>query len=215
MCDETGTVRQVEQSAPRPAGGNAVDPIALDPVDEVVVTTLVDNVFDALLPGDERIARASWSAGVAPAQQFVSGSTLVGLRAEHGFSALVTVRRGASTTTLLFDTGLSPDAMVVNAERLGVDLSAIQTVVLSHGHFDHAGGLAGLAGKGGVRSLPMVVHPYIWTRRRLALPGQEPVELPTLSKRVLGAEGLDVIERREPPGADMRARSTSSAMPSG
>ena len=75
--------------------------------------------------------------------------------AEHGFSALVSVRRGATTTTLLFDTGLSPDAMVTNADRLGVDLSGIQAVVLSHGHFDHAGGLAGLAGKRGTRSLPM------------------------------------------------------------
>ena len=68
----------------------------------------------------------------------------VGLLAEHGFAALVTVRRADRTTSLLFDTGMSPDAMVINADRLGVDLSAVQGVVLSHGHFDHAGGLAGL-----------------------------------------------------------------------
>ena len=69
----------------------------------------------------------------------------MGLVAEHGFAALVTVRRGATTTSLLFDTGLSPDAMVTNADRLGVDLSSVQGVVLSHGHFDHVGGLIGLA----------------------------------------------------------------------
>jgi 7,8-dihydropterin-6-yl-methyl-4-(beta-D-ribofuranosyl)aminobenzene 5'-phosphate synthase len=120
------------------------------------------------------------------------------MMAEHGFSALVSVRRGASTTTLLFDTGLSPDAMVTNASRLGADLSGIQAVILSHGHFDHAGGLAGLAAKQGTRSLPMVVHPNAWTRRRLAVPGREPEELPTLSKRALEAEGFAVIERREP-----------------
>src|SRR3954447_7349379 len=198
MCDEPGTARQALQSAPRPASGAAVDPIVLDQVDEIVITTLVDNVFDALLADDARTSRASFGAGVAAAPQFESGSTAVGLRAEHGFSALVTVRRAATTTTVLFDTGLSPDAMVVNAERLGLDLSAVQAVVLSHGHFDHAGGLAGLAGRRGVRSLPMVVHPYAWTRRRLALPGREPDELPTLSKRALMAEGLDVLERREP-----------------
>ena len=45
----------------------------------------------------------------------------------------------------------------------------------------------------------MVVHPKIWTRRRSpAVPGREPDELPTLSKRALEAEGLTVIERREP-----------------
>lgn len=198
MCDTTADAGQVARAAPRPAAGAAVDPIALEPVDDVVITTLVDNVFDALLTGDERTARASFGAGSARAPQFESGSTAVGLMAEHGFSALVTVRRGSTTTTLLFDTGLSPDAMVVNADRLGVDLSGIQAVVLSHGHFDHAGGLAGLAGRRGARSLPMVVHPLIWTRRRLAVPGREPEELPTLSRRALEGEGIAVIERREP-----------------
>ena len=76
--------------------------------------------------------------------QVESGSTQVGLIAEHGFSPLVTVRRGGTTTSVLFDTRLSPHAIVTNADRLGLDLSAIHPVVLNHGHFDHAGGLAGL-----------------------------------------------------------------------
>ncbi len=198
MCDSPADPRQVAVAVPRPAPGSAVDPIALEPVDEVVITTLVDNVFDGLLTGDERTTRAPFNAGRIQAPQFENGSTAAGMMAEHGFSALVSVRRGASTTTLLFDTGLSPDAMVTNASRLGTDLSQIQAVVLSHGHFDHAGGLAGLAGQQGTRSLPMVVHPMIWTRRRLAVPGREPDELPTLSKRALEGEGFAVIERREP-----------------
>jgi hypothetical protein len=37
---------------PHPVVGSAADPIALEPVDDVVVTTLVDNVYDALLTGD-------------------------------------------------------------------------------------------------------------------------------------------------------------------
>jgi 7,8-dihydropterin-6-yl-methyl-4-(beta-D-ribofuranosyl)aminobenzene 5'-phosphate synthase len=198
MCDSPADPRQVAAAVPRPAPGSAVDPIALEPVDEIVITTLVDNVFDGLLTGDERTTRAPLSAGRTQAPQFETGSTTTGMRAEHGFSALVSVRRGAATTTLLFDTGLSPDAMVTNASRLGTDLSQIQAVVLSHGHFDHAGGLAGLAGKQGTRSLPMVVHPMIWTRRRLAVAGREPDELPTLSQRALEGEGFAVIERREP-----------------
>jgi 7,8-dihydropterin-6-yl-methyl-4-(beta-D-ribofuranosyl)aminobenzene 5'-phosphate synthase len=198
MCDSPADPRQVAEAVPRPASGSAVDPIALEPVDEIVITTLVDNVYDALLPGDERTTRAPFGLGRAQAPQFETGSTTVGLMAEHGFSALVSVRRGTTTTTLLFDTGLSPGAMVTNAGRLGADLSQIQAVVLSHGHFDHAGGLAGLAGKQGTRSLPMVVHPRAWTRRRLAVPGHEPQELPTLSKRALEAEGVAVVERREP-----------------
>jgi len=198
MCETPATAGDIAAAIPRPAPGTAVDPIALQPVDEVVITTLVDNVYDALLVSDERVTRRPFRVGIAQAAQFEDGSTTVGLRAEHGFSALVTVRRQTTSTTLLFDTGLSPDAMVVNADRLGVDLSAIQAVILSHGHFDHAGGLIGLAGKRGTRSLPMVAHPMIWTRRRFGLPGAEPDELPTLSKATLSAEGLEVIERREP-----------------
>jgi 7,8-dihydropterin-6-yl-methyl-4-(beta-D-ribofuranosyl)aminobenzene 5'-phosphate synthase len=63
--------------------------------------------------------------------------------AEHGFSALVTVRRGDRSHTLLFDTGVSPDGMATNIERLSIEVADIEAVVLSHGHFDHAGGFAG------------------------------------------------------------------------
>jgi 7,8-dihydropterin-6-yl-methyl-4-(beta-D-ribofuranosyl)aminobenzene 5'-phosphate synthase len=198
MCESFSDAAEASVSAPRPTHGTAVDPIGLKPVDEVVITTLVDNVFDALLPGDARTSRVTFGVGRMPAPQFESGDTAVGLRAEHGFSALVTVRSGTRSTTVLFDTGLSPDAMIVNADRLGIDLGAVVAVVMSHGHFDHAGGLAGLAGKRGVRSLPMVVHPLVWTNRRLAVPGREPEMLPTLNKRALETEGLEVIERRQP-----------------
>jgi len=72
----------------------------------------------------------------------------------------------------------------------------VQGVVLSHGHFDHAGGLAGLAGRRG--GLPMTLHPLVWTRRRVAVPGTDALELPTLSRRALEAEGFAVVERRQP-----------------
>jgi 7,8-dihydropterin-6-yl-methyl-4-(beta-D-ribofuranosyl)aminobenzene 5'-phosphate synthase len=198
MCSEPASDQELLAAAPRNAPGSAVDPITLEPVDEVIITTLVDNVYDALLTGDDRITRAPFNVGTAPAPQFESRTTTVGLMAEHGFSALVSVRRQASTTTLLFDTGLSPDAMTTNANRLGADLGGIQGIVLSHGHFDHAGGLAGLAADRGRRALPMVVHPMIWTRRRVVIPGREPEELPTLSKRALEGEGFRVVERRGP-----------------
>lgn len=173
-----------------------MDPVRLEPVDEVVVTTLMDNVFDALLPPGPGLGRASFTAGVAAAPQFEGGGTVVGLVAEHGFSALVTVRRGHRTSTVLFDTGISPTGMTENAARLDVDWSTVQGVVLSHGHFDHAGGFAGLASA--TTSLPMTVHPGIWAQRRLAPPGVEPMLFPTLSRKALEGEGFEVLERRQP-----------------
>lgn len=194
MC--FGDAQGARAAAPAPAPGPATDPITLAPVDEVTITTLVDNTFDGLLTPTEGVERVGLGYPVdAPA--FESGSTLVGLTAEHGFSALVRVRRGERTSTLLFDTGLSPRAMVDNADRMEVRFDDVQATVLSHGHFDHAGGLAALAERRGT-SMPLTLHPHVWARRRLALPGVGDRELPTLSRQALIAEGFEVIERRVP-----------------
>jgi 7,8-dihydropterin-6-yl-methyl-4-(beta-D-ribofuranosyl)aminobenzene 5'-phosphate synthase len=199
MCDEVGTRAEVVASIPRPAEGVAVDPIVLEPVDEVLITTLVDNSYDALM-ADSGAAHRTPFARIpeVAAPQFVGGQTVPGLVAEHGFSALVTTRRGAITHTVLFDTGVSPDGMATNLERLGLDVGAIEVVVLSHGHFDHAGGFPGLARLRHRSGMPLTVHPLVWSRRRFAIPGQPGWELPTLSRSALEAEGLEVIERRQP-----------------
>ncbi|WP_291859572.1 MBL fold metallo-hydrolase [Marinilabilia sp.] len=59
-----------------------------------------------------------------------------GTMGEHGLSFVV--RTGGKQ--ILFDTGQS-DLLVHNAKKLNVDLSAIDAVVISHGHYDHTGGL--------------------------------------------------------------------------
>src|ERR1700690_3620959 len=199
MCDEhEHSAAEAAWTAPRAAEGPAVDPVTLPEVDEVAVTTMVDNTFDALLASGDGVSRAPMGAGRVSAGQFADGETIAGLRAEHGFSALVTVRSGNTSSTLLFDTGSSPDALAVNAGRLGIDVGGLQGVVLSHGHFDHAGGFDGLARLRGRSGLPLTVHPAVWTRRRLAPPGGTPFEMPTLSPGALEREGFQVIERRQP-----------------
>jgi 7,8-dihydropterin-6-yl-methyl-4-(beta-D-ribofuranosyl)aminobenzene 5'-phosphate synthase len=199
MCDDhVRSAAEVAWSAPRIAEGSAVDPVTLPEVDEVSVTTLVDNTFDALLAAAVGVSRPPRDVGRVAAWQFAGGEAVAGLRAEHGFSTLVTVRRGDTSRTLLFDTGSSPDALAVNAERLGIDVGGLQGVVLSHGHFDHAGGFDGLARLCGRSGLPLTVHPAVWTRRRHELPGDQSFELPTLSRGALEREGFEVIERRQP-----------------
>jgi 7,8-dihydropterin-6-yl-methyl-4-(beta-D-ribofuranosyl)aminobenzene 5'-phosphate synthase len=198
MCDDHEDSAGAAWSAPRAAEGPAVDPVTLPAVDEVTVTTMVDNTFDALLAPADGVTRAPMGAGRVAAWQFAGGETVAGLRAEHGFSALVTVRSGETSSSLLFDTGASPDALAVNAERLGIDVGGLQGVVLSHGHFDHAGGLDGLARLRRGSGLPLTVHPAVWTRRRLELPGGRHLEMPVLSRGALEREGFEVIERRQP-----------------
>ncbi len=57
------------------------------------------------------------------------------LKYEHGLSMLIETSR----QKILFDTGVSGD-FIDNAKRLNVDLSDIDYCVISHGHYDHAGG---------------------------------------------------------------------------
>jgi 7,8-dihydropterin-6-yl-methyl-4-(beta-D-ribofuranosyl)aminobenzene 5'-phosphate synthase len=59
---------------------------------------------------------------------------------EWGFAALVE----ADGHRILFDTGARPDTVLQNAEEIGIDLSTVDTVVLTHNHFDHTGGLVTL-----------------------------------------------------------------------
>jgi 7,8-dihydropterin-6-yl-methyl-4-(beta-D-ribofuranosyl)aminobenzene 5'-phosphate synthase len=200
MCDDGGApTDEIAASAPRLAEGLALDPIALEPVDEVIITTLMDNSYDALM-GDTGPAHRTPFAHVPPvaAQQFTGGRTAPGLIAEHGFSALVTTRRGNASHTVLFDTGVSPDGMATNIERLGLDVTAIEVLVLSHGHFDHGGGFPGLARLRGRSGMPLTVHPLVWSRRRIAVPDQHHWDMPTLNRSALEAEGFQVIERRQP-----------------
>jgi hypothetical protein len=93
---------------------------------------------------------------------------------------------------------LTPDGCAENLVRLGQDPAGIEAIVCSHGHFDHTTGLSGLVGRLGPASLSVLIHPEFWNRRRLAIPGGEPFELPTTSRRALEGVGFDIIGRRQP-----------------
>ncbi|MCD8140038.1 MAG: MBL fold metallo-hydrolase [Planctomycetaceae bacterium] len=67
---------------------------------------------------------------------------------EHGLSLLFDI----DGRIVLFDCG-STDALVRNAAALGLDVRAADTVVISHGHYDHTGGFRAVANMGGVTRL--------------------------------------------------------------
>ena len=70
--------------------------------------------------------------------------------------------------------------------------------MLSHGHFDHTTGVDGLIRTLGKANVPVLIHPEFWSRRRLALPGREPLTLPTTSRSALEGAGFEIIEQQQP-----------------
>jgi 7,8-dihydropterin-6-yl-methyl-4-(beta-D-ribofuranosyl)aminobenzene 5'-phosphate synthase len=203
MCD-TGNPAGILPAEALPASLEWTgEVLPLEPVDELSVLMVCDNTMDLLLP-DEGPARRLSLPGmgrqvpVLAARTLREGNVPDAPLAQHGFSALVEVRKGNRVRRLLFDTGLTPGGCAENLRRLGRDPADIEAIVCSHGHFDHATGLSGLIGRLGRASLPVLIHPEFWARRRLALPGGEPFELPTTSRHALDEAGFEVIEQRQP-----------------
>lgn len=177
--------------------------IALEPVDRVEITVLMDNVTDPLLIDQEAVTRMSWPkailGGLPTAPARVSPATGVpdALIAEPGFSALIRIEKAGQTRTLLFDTGVSPNGMVENMRRLEIDPSEVEVLVLSHGHWDHVTGMEGLVRVLGPSRLPVMIHPEFWSRRRIHFPGLT-AELPATSRGALQDMGFTIVEERQP-----------------
>lgn len=66
-----------------------------------------------------------------------------GCCAEHGLSIFVETEKHR----IIADTGASP-LTLQNAQKLNIPVSSADTVFISHGHYDHTGGLMSLAGTG-------------------------------------------------------------------
>jgi 7,8-dihydropterin-6-yl-methyl-4-(beta-D-ribofuranosyl)aminobenzene 5'-phosphate synthase len=173
-------------------------PLPLLEADSLEITILVDNQIDALLDGDEEVHRRPWAAGMAYNPLLEEPNVRITLQAEHGFASMVTVRRPGETHRMLFDAGLSPEGLIHNMDRLEIDAKEVEAVALSHGHWDHTGGLAGLVERLGKANMPLLAHPRIYTQRRAAPPGREPTPLVPPSRSALEGAGFELIEERDP-----------------
>ncbi len=109
-----------------------------------------------------------------------------GLASEHGLAVLVE----ASEHTFLFNTGASP-AFLDNADLLGIDLSKVEAIALSHGHYDHTGGLEAFLERFGGR--PVWMHPAGFEHKTHLLDASHSIGMPQSRARYeeLGAEFYD------------------------
>jgi 7,8-dihydropterin-6-yl-methyl-4-(beta-D-ribofuranosyl)aminobenzene 5'-phosphate synthase len=109
-------------------------------IDRLAVRIVVDSYQFAVAPSrktpDVDIDHFGWGIG----GDKPPGRTLI---SEFGLSMHVESRRGTETRNVLMDFGFTPEALVNNANLLRIDPAALDALVLSHGHYDHFGGLAG------------------------------------------------------------------------
>ena len=180
---------------------SSVERLPLRPVDSLSILAVCDNVLDALLLDEgpaQRLTSRPGEPAMIDASALEEGKVIDTPLAAHGFSALVTFSVGDRTHRVLFDTGVTPTGCVDNLRRLGCDPGDVEVVVCSHGHYDHTTGLSGLLDVLGPANLPVVLHPEFWSRRRINIPGREPREIPTPSRRALEDAGFDIVEGRRP-----------------
>jgi 7,8-dihydropterin-6-yl-methyl-4-(beta-D-ribofuranosyl)aminobenzene 5'-phosphate synthase len=163
-------------------------PVALQPVDAVEVTIVIDNSLDILLPSQVGVRRL-----VQP-YRWSEGEQLI---AEHGFAALVTVEVDDVRSTVLYDAGLTEGGLIHNLDVMGQSSPDLRAIVVSHGHADHHGGIDGLLRRHGRPRLPLLIHPDAWRERRIVTPFGA-MHLPGPSRSDLEAEGVQVIEEVGP-----------------
>ena len=99
------------------------------------------------------------------------------LRAEHGLSVLVELDLGSDGVKLLWDTGASGEVLLHNCRLLHIDIDAIDLICLSHGHYDHTGGLMAVLQQM-KRMVPVLAHPDIFAPKLKARPTLKFIGLP-------------------------------------
>jgi 7,8-dihydropterin-6-yl-methyl-4-(beta-D-ribofuranosyl)aminobenzene 5'-phosphate synthase len=118
------------------------------------------------------------------------------LLGEHGLSFYIEV----GNHRILFDTGQGK-AIRNNADVLGIDLAGVDTVVLSHGHYDHAGGFAALPA--GASSRRVFLHPSAFETKFSRHPdgSVHDVGLSELTRAALQERKVELVWSREPTEA--------------
>ncbi len=152
------------------------DEIHFREIDRLEVTVLVDNYTDALMMQNTDMIRRA----IAPPPNWPL--------AEHGFSCLLKVSAGSEEHSVLMDAGVTSISLPHNAKILNKNLGEVESFILSHGHFDHFGGLMDFL-KVARKPMPLVLHNDAFLERRLNILGVGASPLPGLNEAKLKEMG--------------------------
>lgn len=114
--------------------------IAVPVIDHLTLTLLADGTVSNFATPVERPGLK-----ILPPER--PASHRLTLRGEWGYSVLAEATNAGARRRVMIDFGYTPETLASNMALLGVDPATIDTMVLSHGHYDHFGGLAALVGR--------------------------------------------------------------------
>src|SRR4051812_4619141 len=124
-------------AVPRSAFAQLLKGSAVPTIDGLKIRVLTDSSYDTPRVGSSKWVKVT-RAPIASQTDFRKT-----LHNEWGLSLGIESRIGADTRNLLLDYGYTTNALLNNMEIVGFDSSKVQALIVSHGHFDHYGGLIG------------------------------------------------------------------------
>jgi 7,8-dihydropterin-6-yl-methyl-4-(beta-D-ribofuranosyl)aminobenzene 5'-phosphate synthase len=176
-------------------------------VDRLVVTVITDSSYDTPRPSASAWVKVR-RVGLASPTDYRKT-----LHNEWGLALALESRAGVDARRYLLDFGYTPEALMNNMDLVGVDPTRVSTYILSHGHFDHYGGLLPFLQKNRDR-LPADLTLYVggedtFCRRFGAGPkAGELSEFGALDRRELAALKVKVVMCPVPTVVDGQAFTT-------
>ena len=114
------------------------------------------------------------------------------LKSKHGLSFFIKAKIGDDEVTTLMDTGASPEALLHNVDAMGVNLEDVDVIALSHGHYDHTGGLLE-ALKRMKKRVPVIGHPTVFGPKLSLTPHLRLIGAPFIVSDVESAGGVPLL----------------------
>lgn len=192
-----GVLGAAISGAPRPARAQALGG-AVPEVDSVAIRVVTDSYHHAFEPSrkfnDLAVQRFAFAlAKDAPPRK--------ALQNEWGLSLHLESKQGAQVRQILIDFGYTPETLNNNLELLRVDPAQLDAMVLSHGHFDHFGGLNGFLSRHQARlkkELPFYLGGEECFCTREAGVGDSAGDFGSLDRQAIATAGLKVLYADRP-----------------